>query len=191
MSKPDSTELVTAMVDGDPRAADELFPIVYDSLHGMAERALRREKPSATLQATMLVHEVYLRLVDQTRVDWRGACHFKAVAARAMYRVIVDHVRARKRQKRGGNWRRVELHDALHIGNDKFLDILMLEEVMEKLREFDERQFDVARLRLLADMTTEQAAQALGISTRTLEREWRFAKAWLRRELGNGSPEDG
>ena len=169
-SETDLTELLKDASRGSSRAADELLQSVYSELRDMAEQSLRRERPEPMLQATALVHEAYLKLVDQTRVDWQGATHFKAVAAMAMRRVLVDQARAKNREKRGGNWRRITLHDAFQLANDQALDLLALTEAMETMRNLDERQHRVVELRLFGGLTSEEAARILQVSPRTVER---------------------
>ncbi len=188
-SEPDLTELLKDASRGSSRAADELLQSVYEELREMAERSLRRERAGHTLQATALVHEAYLKLVDQSRVDWQGATHFKAVAAMAMRRVLVDQARAKNREKRGGKWRRVTLHDAFQLANDQALDLLALTEAMETMRNLDERQHRVVELRLFGGLTSEEAARILEVSPRTVERDWKMGRAWLRRALSEGASE--
>ena len=185
-SPPEATELLTDLSAGNERAADQLLPLVYEQLRDLAEGYLRRERSGHTLQPTALVHEAYLRLVDQTRVDWQGKTHFKAVAAAAMHRVLVDHARAHNRQKRGGEWRRATLYDAFLLAGDRELDPLILDEALEKMRQVDGRQCRVVELRLFGGLTSEEAGRILGVSARTVERDWRMGQAWLRRELDRG-----
>ena len=153
----------------------------------MAAKALRRERPDHTLQATALVHEAYLKLVDQTRVDWQGSTHFKAVAAVAIRRVLIDHARSKKREKRGGNWRKVTLHDAFALAEKNDLDMISLHEAMEKMRKIDERQHKVVELRLFGGLSSDDTAKILDVSLRTVERDWKMGKTWLRRELSEGA----
>ncbi|MHC4416239.1 MAG: sigma-70 family RNA polymerase sigma factor [Planctomycetota bacterium] len=189
MPRSDVTELLTAATRGDERAADRLLPRVYEQLRELAEGYLRRERPDHPLQATELVHEAYLRLVDQDRVGWKGKTHFKAIAAQAMHRVLLDHARSRDRQKRGGNWRRITLHDALLLAGDKVLDPLVLQEALDRMRRLDERQCRVVELRVFGGLTNDEVAEALGVSPRTVERDWKMGTAWLRRELSRGASE--
>ena len=183
-SRADVTRLLTAITDGDERAADRLLPCVYDELRDLAEGYLSRERPDHTLQPTALVHEAYLRLVDQSHADWRSNAHFKAVAAVAMHRVLVDHARKRDREKRGGNWRRITLNDAFLLTADQDLDPLALDEALEKMRRLDERQCRIVELRLLGGLNNEEIAKLLGIALRTVERDWKMGRTWLRREFG-------
>ncbi len=185
-SPPDATELLTDLCGGTERAADQLMPIVYEELHAVAEGYLRRERKSHTLQPTALVHEAYMRLVDQNRVDWQGKTHFRAIAAFAMHRVLVDHARARNREKRGGKWRRVTLYDAFLLAGKGELDPLALHDALEKMRDIDERQCKVVELRLFGGLSSAETARMLEVSPRTVERDWRMGQAWLRREMSKG-----
>ena len=164
------------------------MPLVYEELRTLAEGYLRRERSDHTLQPTALVHEAYLKLVDQNRVDWQGKTHFKAVAAQAMHRALVDHARARNREKRGGKWRRVTLYDAFALaGAHKDLEALALHDALEKMQRLDERQRKVVELRLFGGLTSEEAGRILGVSARTVDRDWKMGQAWLRRELSKGA----
>jgi RNA polymerase sigma factor (TIGR02999 family) len=183
MPSKDLTATLTELGAGDQLARDALLEAVYDELRELAEAKMEREPPGHTLQPTALVHEAFLRLVDQTRVDWQGRTHFLAVAAVAMRRVLIDHARRRQREKRGGRWRRVTLDDAFALTKDHQLDFEDLDEALQKMRELDERQTDVVELRLLGGLTGRQTAMALDVSQRTVDRDWRIGLAWLRREL--------
>ncbi len=163
-----------------------MLALVYDELHELAEACMRRERSGHTLQPTALVHEAFLRLVDQTRVDWQGRTHFKAVAAQAMRRLLVDHARGRNREKRGGGWRRVAIEGAFAPGAGGVLDVMALHEALEKMRMLDQRQAKVVEYRLLGGLDTEETARLLGVSLRTVERDWTMGQAWLRRELSRG-----
>jgi RNA polymerase sigma-70 factor (ECF subfamily) len=186
-SQPDATGFLTDLVGGDRRAADRLLPLVYGELHELAEGYLGRERRDHTLQPTALVHEAYLRLVDQSRVDWQGKAHFKAVAALAMRRMLVDHGRARKREKRGGSWRRVTLHDAFVLAGPGRLEVMALHEALRKMHRLDERQARVVEYRLFGGLSSEEISRLLGVSERTVDRDWKMGQAWLRRELSRGA----
>jgi RNA polymerase sigma factor (TIGR02999 family) len=186
-SQPDPTELLADLSSGNERVADDLLPLVYRELRELAAGYLGRERPDHTLQPTALVHEAYLKLIDQTRVDWKGRTHFKAVAAQAMQRLLVDHARASGREKRGGRWRRVPMYDAFQLGGHDRLDSLDLTDALQKMRELDERQTSVVELRLFGGLTGEETARMLGVSVRTVERDWKMGQAWLRRELSRGA----
>ncbi len=188
-SRSNVTALVADLSGGNARAADGLLPLVYDELHELANGYLRQERPGHTLQPTALVHEAYLRLVDQDRVDWNGKTHFKAVAAQAMRRALIDHARARRREKRGGKWRQVTLHDAFQLGGAQPLDILAFAETLERMRDLDPRQAEVVELRVFGGLAREEIARILDVSTRTVERDWKMGQAWLRRELSMGARE--
>jgi RNA polymerase sigma factor (TIGR02999 family) len=180
---PDTTDLLGESRAGNRQAAERLLQTVYEELRRLAASYMRREASDHTLQPTALVHEAFLRLVDQTRVDWQGRTHFKAVAAQAMRRALIDHARADGRQKRGGSWRQVGLDDAFVLGQDGTLDAVEIHEVLEAMRRVDERQARVAELRIFGGMSHEEIARALDCSARTVEREWRVGQAWLRRAL--------
>lgn len=189
-SESDITQLLEDAGRGNQRAADELLQSVYEEIREMAANALRRERSGHTLQATALVHEAYLKLIDQTRVDWKGATHFKAVAAKAMSRVLIDHARRKNREKRGGNWRKVTLHDAFALAKTNDLDMICLHEAMEKMRKLDNRQHQVVELRLFGGLTSDEAAKILHISSRTVDRDWKMGQVWLRREMNEGASAD-
>ena len=188
-AKEDLTELL-ASLDRDggqstPSAAD-LFPRVYKELRRLAATYLKRERPGQTLQATALVNEAYLRLVDQKRVQWRGRTHFFAVAAQAMRRILVDHARARLREKRGGDLERVTFIEGVlpDAANDCGLeDVVALDEALTKLAALDPRQARLVEQRFFGGLSIEEAAAELGISKRTAEGDWTHARAWLNRAL--------
>ncbi len=162
------------------------MPIVYDELHRQAARAMRRENEQHTLQATALVHEAWLRLVDQDRAGWKNRAHFFGIAAQMMRRVLVDHARGRHAEKRGGGMHQVTLSgiqgDAGERSGD--VDVLALHEVLERLAVLDPNQARLVELRYFSGMNIEETATALGVSPATVKREWAVARAWLRRELG-------
>jgi len=183
----DVTRLLAAWQDGDTAAADKLLPLVYDELHRSAARAMRGENTGHTLQPTALVNEVYLRLVDQTAASWKNRSQFFGVAAQAMRRILVDHARARLSDKRGGGARALtldELHDIPQSPDEPGeIDLLSLNEALDKLAAFDPGQARVVELRYFAGLNIDETAEALGISSATVKREWVVARAWLRREL--------
>jgi RNA polymerase sigma-70 factor (ECF subfamily) len=163
-----------------------LLPFVYDELRRLAAGYLGRERASPTLQATELVHEAYLKLADQSRVEWAGKTHFFAVAATAMRRILVDHARRRSRLRRGGGDRPVTLHDELGIFRSSGLDpedLIVLDEALGALAEEDEREAKIVEMRVFSGLTVEEVAGVLGVSKRTVEGEWTHAKAWLRRRI--------
>ena len=184
-ASPDVTGLLLAWSAGDAAAAEQLLPAIYDELHRQAARAMRREGDAHTLQATAVVHEAYLRLVDQRRVEWRSRAHFFGVAAQMMRRVLVDHARARLAGKRGGALQRVTLGDVGSAPADNTdLDVLALHEALERLAVLDPDQARLVELRYFGGLGIEDTAEALGVSPATMKREWAVARAWLRRELG-------
>ena len=183
MAERDITSILNEAGPGNESARDALLEAVYGEIRALAEARLRQERAGHTLQPTALVHEAYLKLVDQTRVNWQGRTHFLAVAAQAMRRILIDHARRRGREKHGGGWRRVTLYDAFALKADHDLDVVALHEALEKMARLDERQANVVELRLFGGLTTEETARMLEVSTRTVERDWKMGQAWLRREL--------
>jgi RNA polymerase sigma-70 factor (ECF subfamily) len=182
----DVTHLLLAWRGGDRAVAEQLLPAIYAELHRQAARAMRRENEDHTLQATALVHEAYLRLVDQSRVEWRNRAHFFGVAAQLMRRILVDHARARRAAKRGGGDRAVTLSNVDSAGQPDAsdMDVLALHEALEKLASLDPEQARLVEMRYFTGLNIEETAEALGISPATVKREWATARAWLRRELG-------
>ncbi|WP_417737571.1 sigma-70 family RNA polymerase sigma factor [Rosistilla oblonga] len=177
------------IVDGDPAAADRLMPEVYDQLRRLAQSMLNQESPSHTLQPTALVNETYLRMADQTRVDWQGKSHFFAIGAKMMRRILVDHARGKNRHKRGGQSRRIPLSDDMRVTKQKDEDVLAIEDALAKLATLDPRQAQIVELRFYGGLTVEEVANVLGVSKRTVEAEWTMLRAWLRRELGGELPD--
>jgi RNA polymerase sigma factor (TIGR02999 family) len=165
------------------RPVDELAPLVYDELRRVAARYLRREAPGNTLQPTALVHEAFLKLAGQHRVDWQGRTHVLAIGAQAMRRILVDHAKRKRRVKRGGGMKRIEFDEAAALSPQRDEDLLAVDEALEKLASIDERQARIVEMRFFGGMTVEEVAQALGVSKRTVEGEWTMVRAWLRREL--------
>lgn len=183
----DVTHLLLAWRGGDPSVGERLVPAIYAELHRMAQRAMRREASDHTLQATALVNEAYLKLVDQRRVEWRNRAHFFGVAAQVMRRILVDHARQRGAEKRGGGLRRITLGDADAAVEDapgaNGVDVLELHDALEELSRLDATQARVVELRYFSGLNIEETAEALDISPATVKREWAVARAWLRREL--------
>jgi RNA polymerase sigma factor (TIGR02999 family) len=182
----DITTLVSAAGAGDPAAAEELLPLVYEELRAMASRQLRRERPGHTLGTTGLVHEAYLKLVDQSRVQWQGRAHFLAIAATAMRRILVNHAKARGRIKRGGEAARIPLDEALESFQERSIDLDALDEALDRLSALDRDQARIVELRFFGGLSVEETARVLEISPRTVHREWDLAKAWLRGEVSKG-----
>ncbi len=177
------TQLLAAHRDGDRHALDRLMPLVYDDLRRLARIQLRRRRPEESLDTCGLVHEAYLRLVDQTCADWRDRGHFFAVSAIAMRQIVVDHARRRRRAKRGGQNVIVGLDETNEPASLEAERILELDQALERLAAVDERQARVVECRYFAGLTDEETAAALGLSVRTAQREWFKARAWLRAAL--------
>jgi RNA polymerase sigma-70 factor, ECF subfamily len=178
------TQLLLAVSDGRQDALDQLVPLVYDDLRRLAARQMRRERAGHSLQPTALVHEAYVRLVDQRHVKWRNRAHFFGVAAGLMRRILVDHARARLAEKRGGGLQRVTLAgEELAAEDPRRIDVLALHESLERMGAFSPRQERIVELRYFGGLSNKEAAEMLGISEATLVREWTIAKAWLRADL--------
>ncbi|MCR9294813.1 MAG: sigma-70 family RNA polymerase sigma factor [bacterium] len=178
------TQLLCSTVEGDVDNAEQLMPLVYDQLRALAAKMLENERPGATLQATALVNEAYLRLVDQTRVDWKGKSHFFAIGATIMRRILVDYARAKNRHKRGGGWKRVELEGTPELSAHRDQDVLAVDEALEKLSSIDPVQAKIVEMRFFGGLTVAEVAEVLKMSKRKVEYEWQMVRAWLRRELG-------
>lgn len=187
VSVPAREQVTQVLIDwshGDKHAADRLLPLIYDELRQIARGYLQRERADHTLQATGLVHEAYLRLVDQkTAASWQSRAHFFGVAASVMRRILIDHARRHRAEKRGGQWAKVELEDALASTLPRSLDLLALDEALVRLAAADPRASQIVELRFFGGLTNEESAEVLDVSERTIKREWRRAKAWLHREL--------
>jgi RNA polymerase sigma factor (TIGR02999 family) len=170
--------------DGDQAVLDRLLPLVYDELHRQAARYLRRERAGHTLQTTALIHEAYLKLIDQRDVQWQSRTHFYAISAHLMRRIMVDYARTKRREKRGGSEIKLPLDEAGPIaGREQNVDLLALDEALTRLAALDEQQARVVELRYFSGLSLEDTAEALHISRATAAREWKMAKAWLHREL--------
>jgi RNA polymerase sigma-70 factor (ECF subfamily) len=184
----DATQLLIDLRAGRRSAADELFPLVYQELQRLAACLLRHERPDLRPDGTSLVHEAYLRLVDQRKADPQDRSHFCAVAAQAMRRILVDHARWRKRTKRGGGREHVPLDSALiTIEDSACADVEALDAALVRLAQINARAAQVVELHFFAGLTLNESAAALGMSPRTVDREWRYARSWLYCELANGS----
>jgi RNA polymerase sigma factor (TIGR02999 family) len=179
------TEILNDLSAGDRRAADRLMPLVYDELRRLASRYLARERPDHTLQATALVHEAYLRLIDQTKVTWQNRAHFIGVAARMMRRILVDHARSHMAKKRGGPPHRLSLDQTVSFAKGKDLDIVALDDALTDLARLDPDQSRIVELRFFGGLTLEETAEVTGVSLSTVRREWEMAKAWLYDQLSN------
>ncbi len=188
MEQADNSQNITALLhewkQGKKEAFDKLFPFVYDELRRRASAYLRNERQGHTLQTTALVNEAYLKLVDKSEVDYEDRNHFFAIAANAMRRILVDHARTRKREKRGGKDENLPIDQAkFSSSNEKSVDLVALDDALNRLAEFDERQAKIVELKYFSGMTIEETADVLGISNVTVRRDWNIAKAWLRYEI--------
>jgi len=178
------TQLLKRLRDGDEKAHERLVPMIHAELRRIARSHLRRERPWHTLQATELAHEVYLRLAGAMQHDWRDRAHFFAVASGTMRRILIDHARKRAAGKRGGGHANVPLDEAEPVGVDRPDDLLALDAALLRLGKLDPRQERIVELRFFGGLDVDETAVVLGISTRTVKREWSVARAWLRAELG-------
>ena len=178
------TRLLADWSGGDREALDKLMPIVYEELRRLAHRYMGHERAGHTLQTTALVNEAYLRLVNERGMNWQNRTHFFAVAAQIMRFILVDYARGHARAKRGGGAEQISLNDALVVSEDRITDLLILDEALTRLAEFDQRKSRIAELRFFAGLTVEETAEVLSVSVETINRDWRLAKAWLHRELG-------
>jgi len=184
-SKHAVTELLQAWSQGDEKALENLMPLVYEELRRVASSYLRQERSGHTLQTTALIHEAYLRLMEQN-VNWQNRAHFFGVAAQAMRRVLVDYGRGQKAAKRGGPDLKIGIEDAEAVQQPRALDIIALDRALERLSAFDERQGRIVELRYFGGLTIQETAQVLGVSPATVKDDWSLAKAWLYREMAQG-----
>ena len=179
----DITQLLLESSKGDKKALDRLMPAVYGELRKLAESYLQSERPDHTLQATALVHEAYLRLIDQRNVDWKNRAQFFALAAKMMRRILVNHAEAHKAAKRGGPAQKLSLDEAISFFTEQHIDLLDLNEALDRLALLDERQSQIVELRFFGGLAVEEIADVMKISPATVKRDWKMAKAWLLREL--------
>jgi RNA polymerase sigma factor (TIGR02999 family) len=179
------SKLLLAWSDGDRSALDKLTPIVYDELHRLARRHMRRERPGHSLQTTALVNEAYMRLVDYSHMQWQNRAHFFAVSAQLMRRILVEHAR-RHNLKRGGGVQHVSLEDTALVGGDRAADLVALDDAMNELGRLDPRKVQVVEMRFFGGLSVEETAEVLKVSPVTVRRDWRTARAWLYRELSGG-----
>lgn len=177
-----ATELLNELDAGDGTAAETLLPLIQDELRGLA-RSLLRERPGHTLQTTALIDDAFIRLIRQREVHWQSRARFYALAALAIRRILVDHVRRRRAARRGGDWNRINLGDAEALAPGLDVDLLALEDALNKLAQLDARQAKVVELRFFGGLGVEETAMVLDVSPRTVESDWHMARAWLRREL--------
>jgi RNA polymerase sigma factor (TIGR02999 family) len=179
----DVTLLLSALTRGDEGAASKLVPVVYDELRRLAGAYMRRERVDHTLQATALVHEAYLRLVEQRSVNWQSRAHFFGVAAQLMRRILIDHARGHSRQKRGGDEKKVSLDEAFVFSEQQADELLAVDDSLNQLAKIDPRQAKIVEMRFFGGLSVEEAAEALGVSPKTVKRDWSVAKAWLYADL--------
>ena len=179
----DVTLLLKRHTDGDPEALPQLIPFVYDELRRLASFYLQRERPGHTLQTTALVHEAYLRLVDQKDANWNNRNHFFAVAAQMMRRILVDYARRHRALKRGSAFTKISLERAAVFSKEQTHEMLVMDELLTRLTSFDPQEGRIVEFRFYGGLTVEETAEVMGISAATVKREWSFAKAWLAREM--------
>lgn len=177
------TDMLIAWGRGDQAALGEIMPLVYEELRRLAHRHLGREKEGQTLETTALVHEAYLRLIDQTRTEFQSRAHFFAIASRQMRRILVDHYRARHYAKRGGHTAHIEIEQTCMVAAGKAREVLALDDALTELASFDERKCRVVELRFFGGLSVEDTALALGVSQGTVMRDWTLARAWLQRAI--------
>ena len=182
----DVTLLLQAWSGGNKEALDRLAPLVYQELHRIARSYMARERPNHTLQATALVNEAYVRLVDARQVTWQDRAHFFALCARAMREILIDHARVRDSAKRGGGQATIELDEGLVAGGSPEANLLELDDALKRLAELDPRKSQVVELRFFGGLNLEETAEALKVSTKTVQRDWDLARGWLYRELRGG-----
>jgi RNA polymerase sigma factor (TIGR02999 family) len=180
------TRILSAIEEGDPHAAEQLLPLVYDELRKLAAQKMAREAPGQTLEATALVHEAYLRLAQDAEAQhWNSRGHFFAAAAEAMRRILVEQARHKRSARGGGQLQRVELHAEQVAAPSRNIDLIALDEALHKLAGHDRRKAELVKLRYFAGLTIRQAAAALGIAESTADADWAYAKSWLRLELAD------
>ena len=182
-SPQDVTQLLVAWRNGDLNARDELMPLVYQELHRLAHQYMSRERPGHTLQTSALVNEAFLRLADQTDVQWQNRAHFIGLAGHIMRRILVDYARSRGYVKRGGGACQVSLDEGLIPSEERSAEVVALDEALQSLARLDERKSRLVELRFFGGLTIEETAEVLGVSPGTVMRDWTLAKAWLRREM--------
>jgi RNA polymerase sigma-70 factor (ECF subfamily) len=193
-SSPDPTSTISRLLEsvrnGDASAAAALTPLLYNELHRLAMHHMRNERPGHTLQATALVNEAYLKLMDNREANWQNRAHFLAIASQAMRRVLIDHARSKRRVKRGGLQQKVSLEDVVIAAEEQSYDLVALDEALDRLAKVDARQSRIVELRFFGGLSVEQTAEVLGISPKTVKRDWAVARAWLHRELRTTSEEN-
>lgn len=177
------TQLLIDLSNGNREVVDSLMPLVYSGLHQIAERQMRGERAGHTLNSTALVHEAYLKLVDQNKVNWQNRSHFFAIASQAMRRILINYADSKKAQKRGGSGILATLDESEILGETRAEELLLLDELLKELATMNERQSKIVEYRFFGGLTHEEIAEVLGVSVPTVRLDWRFAKAWLSREL--------
>ncbi len=178
------TTLLHEWQEGNSQAFDQVIEFVYQDLHRRAAAYLRSERPEHSLQTTGLVHEAFIKLVDKKEIDWQDRNHFFAIAAQAMRRILVDYARGRKREKRGGKYEDLPLEEVTYrYATESSVDLVALDEALQRLAEFDERQAQIVELKYFGGMTLDETADILGVSRVTVKRDWQIARAWLRQQL--------
>jgi len=181
---PDVTDLLLLWNAGERRALEQLTPLLYQDLRRLAGDVFKGERPGHTLSATVLVHEVYMRLVDQRRVRWENRAHFLGAAAHIMRRVLVDHARARDAAKRGGGSTKIELTEGMAVAGGTAAEVIDLDAALTRLAALDDRKARIVEMKFFGGLTNQEVATALGVSGATVEREWTITRAWLIREMG-------
>ncbi len=182
------TRLLAEWSDGNQTALDKLYPLVYDQLHKMARRYMKREREGHTLQTTALINEAYVRLVDQKHIHWQNRAHFFAISAQIMRRILIDHARRHDYAKRGGGAQQVSLDEVAMVAVERASSLLLLDEALNRLAEMDARRSQVVELRYFGGLNNEEIAGVLKISENTVTRDWNMARAWLYQELSGSVP---
>jgi RNA polymerase sigma factor (TIGR02999 family) len=185
-SQHEVTKLLFRLTDGDGAVLDELLPLVYAELRRLASSYLRRERQNHTLQPTALVHEAYLRMIDQTQAQWQNRAHFFGVAAQMMRRILVDHARAQQADKRGGEFQKLSLDENIDVPGNRPEELVALDDALKRLAEIDPQKSRLVELRFFGGLSVEETAEVLGVSVPTVKRHWRMAKAWLYGEVQKG-----
>ena len=183
---PEVSQLLHAWSNGDQTARDKLMPLVYDELRQMARGYMERQRPGHLLQTTALIHEAYLRLVDQPAVQWQNRAHFFGVAAKAMRSILVDYARTKHAAKRGGALQQVSLDEAATVSTERTAEVVALDDALQNLAALDPRKSQVVEMRYFGGLTVEETAEVLHVSPETVARDWRLARTWLLRELSKG-----
>jgi len=185
-SQHEVTKLLFRLTDGDGAVLDELLPLVYAELRRLASSYLRRERHDHTLQPTALVHEAYIRMIDQTQAQWQNRAHFFGVAAQMMRRILIDHARAQQADKRGGEFQKISLDENIDVSGNRADELVALDDALKRLAEIDPQKSRLVELRFFGGLSVEETAEVLGVSAPTVKRHWRLAKAWLYGEVQKG-----